>query len=475
LKLATETLKDEPPLASDMLRRGLFLARRLGKDSQIYLDGCAALIEAAKAACEGTEDFSASFLLQLLLDTQAGDSADFAARAQATGRRLENLKAFDAAQRYFELESTFWRRAKVAEAAQAARRSAANALVHNAEYMSAKGGPGNLLASQYLARAIKALSQAREAPERIAQLTAQQAEYQRASMSAFTPMRLPVTFQEQDRQLLDDIAERSAESVKGRPLSDALAHLAFDHPLANVEAIKNEVLAQARSSPLASLFPPVHTDHEGRVVATSPSLRGDGDDSPDVVEQHCLEHAREWFWRYRACAIESARVQVVSDHFPGLSDLAFLVSDNPWIRPGHERICLKGIHAGLHNDFVVASHLLVPQIEATIRHLLSDTGETIVQMADGTQEYRTLGALLDLPVFARRFSSTLRFELRGVLIQNKNAGFRHALAHGFALDGDCHGLSGITAWWLMLRLLILPFLVAEGAADMLDEVSGATQ
>jgi hypothetical protein len=68
-----------------------------------------------------------------------------------------------------------------------------------------------------------------------------------------------------------------------------------------------------------------------------------------------------------------------SSNCPGTSrvsqrDWDPLVTDNPFIPPGRERIFAEGLHAGLMGNLLVAVHLLVPQFENSIREILTRAG-----------------------------------------------------------------------------------------------------
>ena len=81
-------------------------------------------------------------------------------------------------------------------------------------------------------------------------------------------------------------------------------------------------------------------------------------------------------------------------------DLSFVVENNPFIPPDHEGIFLRGLHAGFHGDFIVASHLLPLQIENSLRYVLEENGVDVSNlMSDGTQPVKVLGAILGVDSF----------------------------------------------------------------------------
>ena len=111
-------------------------------------------------------------------------------------------------------------------------------------------------------------------------------------------------------------------------------------------------------------------------------------------------------------------------------DLSFVVENNPFIPPDHEGIFLRGLHAGFHGDFIVASHLLPLQIENSLRYVLEENGVDVSNlMSDGTQPVKVLGAILGIPATKQIFGEQLCFELRGCLIEKTGYDFRNRVAH----------------------------------------------
>jgi len=168
--------------------------------------------------------------------------------------------------------------------------------------------------------------------------------------------------------------------------------------------------------------------------------------------------AAQFMWSLRvSCYIEPARSQIFSEHHPTFEDLAFLVRDNPFVPSGHEALFLRGIHAGFNGDFVVASHLLIPQIENSIRYVLESNGVDVSNlMSDGTQPVKVLGALFGMKETQEVFGESLCFELRGCLIEKTGYDFRNRLAHGFVSERECYSSAAGMVWWLVLRICLLP-------------------
>ena len=118
---------------------------------------------------------------------------------------------------------------------------------------------------------------------------------------------------------------------------------------------------------------------------------------------------------------------------------------------------------------MIASHLLAPQVENSIRYVLQQHGADITNLySDLTQPVKTLGALLDMPETQRIFGENLLFEMRGILIERRGYSFRNDIAHALVTQAGCYTEAAINLWWLVLKLchssIILPDDLSERTA-----------
>lgn len=132
--------------------------------------------------------------------------------------------------------------------------------------------------------------------------------------------------------------------------------------------------------------------------------------------------------------------------------------------PGREEIFAKGLCAGMHGDFVTALHLLIPQLENSLRQVLKERGEnTIVVNRKGFDEERDLDDLLRLAKTKELFGEDLCFSLRALLLHRFGPNLRNLLSHGLLDPAAASSAQGIYVWWLTLQLCYAP-LLAEAAA-----------
>jgi hypothetical protein len=231
--------------------------------------------------------------------------------------------------------------------------------------------------------------------------------------------------------------------------------------------VRAQVMEEAQNTPFPFLLSAEILDGAGRVVARAPSPLSD---DPDVRERaiEAKMHRQSCFHRqaHVAAFIEPARQQIVLEHDCQIRDLLPIVANNPFVPMGREFIFARGLHAGLTGDYLIAAHLLIPQIEHTIRALLSERG-VITSKIDqhGIQEERSLNELLYLPETREILGDDLVFDLQGLLTERFGSNLRNRMAHGL-MDHDQFFSSEVAyLWWLVLRFCCWPFLLQRGVTE----------
>src|SRR5207253_8393936 len=121
-------------------------------------------------------------------------------------------------------------------------------------------------------------------------------------------------------------------------------------------------------------------------------------------------------------------------HHIRMDDLEQIVVDSPFIPSGREFFFAKGLYAGLMGDYVVAAHLLIPQIENSIRHVLALHGAITSGFSrqDIQNHYDLNRVLTDAGLeekLTKIFGEDLVFELKGLLVQHFGANLRNEIAH----------------------------------------------
>jgi len=105
---------------------------------------------------------------------------------------------------------------------------------------------------------------------------------------------------------------------------------------------------------------------------------------------------------------------------------------------------------------LLVGHVVPLQFEAVIRQAVEfNCAPDPMLKPDGTQEERTLSALLDSPQAESAFGSAGVLELQDLLTDQLGSNLRNEVAHGLETDGGFFSTEFVYAWWLLLRCVAL--------------------
>jgi len=243
-----------------------------------------------------------------------------------------------------------------------------------------------------------------------------------------------------DLDITEDIAALNIESF-----SDGYS-LMLELPLiesARVEAM----LEEARQSPLAHLF--------NNYVYYTPKGTVSGVSNQEEFNSNLSRN------RWRDLHIRILReIKTIMD-FDKLvtKDLvAMLIEkcETPFIPADRTHVFIEGIYAGFQNDFITAAHILVPQIENSLKNIVELCQRNTTRLADDIQNDNTLGAILELEENGKMLDGIcnrdLLKELNSFLIDGSNINFRNQLCHGL-MTPLLIDYYGIYLWWLVIKLI----------------------
>jgi hypothetical protein len=308
-----------------------------------------------------------------------------------------------------------------------------------------------MVEAHHLGHAVTALRKANAPKARVDEVIARMMTAQRSAPMATFSTSIEVTRQLREGQ----------KHVAGKDLRLALLHLAQVTSPPKLAELRELVDSYNEHFVAHRLLPMTLTTSDHRIAKHMPAL-SDREDTEEQKENNRAvirwqmwreaEHARVIATGY----IEGARMQVLLEHNPRVADLIPLVDASCLVPPGHEGLFGRGLHAGLHGDFAVACHILVPQFENGLRVFAQESlGKTIVSIEkDGTQMAGLLKRLLALPELAAVLGQDMIFDLQGLLVMQESVNLRNNLSHGFLHDRSI-GVAAIYFWWLCLRICVL--------------------
>lgn len=171
------------------------------------------------------------------------------------------------------------------------------------------------------------------------------------------------------------------------------------------------------------------------------------------MEQHAQFHRFGAVHGYIAPALR----QLLSEHEIDKSIIEELVSDSALVPEDRRAPFVTALLAGFHWDFSTALHILIPQVENSLRHVLKEHGIVPTNVdANGIEEVWSYERILKHEATTQILGKDFVYELRSLLVERLGPNLRHLLAHGLLSPNALNSESAFYLWWVLLRLLALP-------------------
>ncbi len=394
-----------------------------------------------------------SRLMSILLSLDEGDPTQYAALSERLAREFAGLNNWHFSEDYWQLAEQWHRRAKNGSEAQRCAIEAAECNISNGQG-ALKGTGRAMSAATWIGKGLEALRRAKGSKSRIEAVHRQLLEVQAripSEMGSVGPDVGKIPGFREDEALHQ---KASREFVSGVDFRTALERFANIAQPTDFEETKRHHEESSKKYILQHFIGISQIDHSGKTSDVLPPLiGGTPEEQAEAQLKHLYNQARTIQWQMPVVwRIQPARESILQEHAVRRSDLLFLVLNNPLIPQGHGGIVLRGIQAGFHGDWLVAMHLLIPQLEASIREVLQQLGAITSGMRDGIQAEKQLKDLMEMPEFLQFFGPDILFDLRGIMIERFGHNLRNEFAHGLLHEGGFYGPGSVYLWWLAIHL-----------------------
>lgn len=444
----------------ERLDRAAVISARRGFESQ--RDAVITVIESAIQEIENDlkSELICARLMGILLLLNAGDPTSYSNLSERLAREFANEGDWHFSEHYWHVAESWHRRSKDEIASQRAMIEAAECNISRAEEALAGDSPQFGFAAHWMGEGLEGLRRAKAEPARIKAVHRKFLSLQKQALSELSPLGFdPESFPglKENREM---IQEASIKYVSGLNFEKAVWRLAFIGDPTKVDELMENECENSEDLIWDKLVGSNQLDRDGKVSDIMPPMGLRGEDPDQVAFRKKLVQTASMFgwplaveWR-----IEPARRAIATEHPIRTRDLAFLVTNNPFIPQGREGIYLRGIQAGFFGDWLVAMHLLIPQLEASLRRVLQQHGGVTSTLKAGIQMEKDINELLWDETVEKVFGSDFVFDLRGILIERFGCNMRNDLAHGLMDEGDFHQTAEpIYLWWLVIRLCWLGY------------------
>ncbi|MBP1466240.1 DUF4209 domain-containing protein [Candidatus Chloroploca sp. M-50] len=401
--------------------------------------------------------FLSARLMELLLEQRHGDPNRYAALAEKAAQKAEQERHWHRARNYWQIAAQWHRRRNDESQARNAQINAAETHALEADEVLHRDPPDHGLAAIHLQGTITALRRIGGMGERVDEIHRAMLGHQQVSVASMQASEQSID--------LSDAIEQARGRVRGKSAFEALVALVKMGGAPNVDKLRAEVQHQIDAHPLLYIFPARMLNAAGKTIgqrgARSPN---DDENLEELLRAEMLRHAVLHREIFVAAGIEPDRQQIWQEHPLRPHDFFELASYSSFVPPGREWIYARGLYAGLQGDFLVATHLLFPQFEHSIRWILHERGVVVSRLNDqGIQDELDLNRLLYLPEMASIFGEDVVFDLKGLLVERFGANLRNTAAHGLIEHSGFYSAQSIYFWWLVLRLMLIPIIARQQA------------
>ncbi len=434
-------------LSFERIERAFRIALQLGKGGN-YHDTVIYYIEKLLAEYNGYDPkFLSARLMELLLEQRHGDPNKYAVLSKKIAQEAEKGGNYYKAKVYWGIKSRW---------DELGGNTAVNiqSIVHIAEIYIKEADKANsaIESATHVVRAIETLRRVGGQKERIEAIHSKLLGIQKG-----LPNEMKTFSHEMD---ISEVVEKYRNSVIGMSFQDAIFNLCLLAGSPKVSKLRARVEESVRNYPLQFLFSGVIINENGRVIGRKPHMMSNDPLEVEKAKQAEMHLQAQYDRNFITVAfIEPIRDQILSEHYVQARDFYFIVSNNPFVPPGRESIFIKGLNAGMQGDYLTATHLLMPQVENSIRYLLEQNGVTVSKLdAYGIQDEKSLNELLYLPEVDKIFGEDIAFDLRGLLVERYGANLRNRVAHGLIPYGNFYTYESSYFWWLTIRLCCLPII-----------------
>jgi len=349
--------------------------------------------------------YLSSRLMELLLEVRQGDPQKYSTLSEKIATQAEKDGNYDRAKAYWAVKAKWDALAGNKENEKKAKICVAETYVKNAEQANS-----SMVASTWMGKAIEEYRRIGGQKARIDELHKKMIEIQKGVSN-----EMKVISQEID---ISEMVEKYRKHISGRKLHDALFEFCLLSGSPKVEKLRTRVDELVRNYPLQYLINKDIVNEKGKVIGKRPSIMSH--DPKEVERAKMAEmYSQAQFERNLVVQglIEPVRLQINLEHHVQVRDFISIVQSSPFVPQGRELIFAKGLHAGLIGEYLDAIHLLMPQFENSIRHILEQKGVTVSKLNDeGIQDEKNLNELLYCDEVEEIFGQDLAFDLKGLLV-----------------------------------------------------------
>ncbi|MYM26759.1 hypothetical protein GTP58_00310 [Duganella sp. CY15W] len=174
---------------------------------------------------------------------------------------------------------------------------------------------------------------------------------------------------------IQELIDKAVTKSSGKPLREARMAVCYVSNAPAIEKLMELVRNEARVAVMSSMFSSDIINSRGRVVAKAPPIANEEEDlGDDGLRFRLFRHARTKIDLIIQAFVNPMRSTILREHNPDLLDILTHIQHSPWVPPGHVESIIRVLVAGFQGDMLIVAHMVPPQIEALVRHVIEQRG-----------------------------------------------------------------------------------------------------
>jgi len=392
-------------------------------------------------------------LMELLQDSKEGDATKLVVLSENFAKKAEAESDWHRARSYWEVTTRWHQILKDDENVRLSWLSFSETYMHESQSVLNSSSPSYLTAAHFLDQAITSLRKTSDTKERVDELCRLRLSYGEKTHKEMILFSQTVN--------ISDATEKARKIVEGKTLEQAVFSLALSRVSPSVTDLRKRAQETIQAHPLRAMSP-MQIYEKGRVTARQPSMFSS--DPKEVEDATLAEMFNSSMFDQHLMAdsfIEPARYQINLEHHVTTNDWLPIVFNSPFVPMNREYIFAEGLDAGLKGNFMIAAHLLIPQVENSMRVLLNQFGiNTTSYNAKGIQDEDNINTFYrdHRSTLEKIFGKDMTFDFEGLLISRYGMNLRNRMAHGLIDHGEFTQSHFSYLWWLILRAVRIPII-----------------
>ncbi len=435
------------PTASDCAHRAAKIAAELGRNAderETVRNELITMFDEAAASPSNDEKRFWPYALAKVLICECRD-VDYLKISNTCCVLGSAMRDVDTKDKYFRVSADAITRANLPNERREIYRLIGQTWEDSANELRAVENPNGMLIADRLKKAVDAYREAgeRDRAEQLVKELQQANKLTIGQMKTFT-VRKDVTKYFQ-------MVEKAMADKSGNDIVNAFVRL--HKPASYTEAYKT-AMAEIERPRLQKFIPCTTLVQEGNIVS-----RTSGDPAAnDVAVVKELVDIYVSIHPVLGPLLDHARAIILEDAARAwVPAIEQIINQSVFVAEERRDIWHRAITAGIDGDLLLFTHLVIPQVEHSVRILVSKLGGKTTALRSGLMNERDLNTLLVEKDEGKdaytALGDDITWELRALLVEKAGPNLRNRVCHGLATTRECTGATAVYLLWLTLYIL----------------------